>query len=83
MDCTYTFKVLDRETAESFEKLINLLLGKINATVKVDIPEEERMTSLVFVTIHNENVQKYEFVMIVAEIMHAKLLKVESNENPG
>ncbi len=83
MDYTYTFKVIDRETAESFEKLVNLLTGKMDATVKVDIPNDERMTSLVFITIKNKTVEKYEFIAIIAEVMHAKLIEVEAVEKSG
>lgn len=87
MDYTYTFKVIDRETAESFEELVKLLSGKLEATVKLDIPDDERMTSMVYVTIKNKTIKKHEFIAIIAEVMHAKLMEVKAEvgavENSG
>ena len=87
MEYTYTFKEIDRETAKSFEELVKLLSGQLEATVKVDNPSDERMTSMVSVTIKNQTIKKHEYLAVIAEVMHAKLMEVkaevEATENPG
>ena len=66
----YVYKVIDKDTAKIFVRLVELIL--INAEVEADIPENDRMTSLVSVTLNNYCVKEFEKLSFIVDVTHAK-----------
>ena len=66
----YVYKVIDKETAKIFVRLVELILTDID--VEADIPEDDRMTSLITVTLNNYCVKEFEKLSFIVDVTHAK-----------